>query len=508
MPTDLAEGFADNWSYLKTELNWLDRMLMLAVARQRKETKDTDRLTHSRADRATSPWWKGVISLDGKIAYDEHRQPTGEAKHTYQQLLDAKIRVSQTQGVCLGLPSLRDRLCLTVFEKNLILMSLAPEINRRYARVYRFLQGEDAPLKTDLPTVDLVLRLLCRNDSEWRTARTALTSLSSPLIRHRLLTPLPCPTDTFLNYPLKLADALIDFLLDEQPTELGLESLLQPASCAPIAPQFLAFHTSTVTWADLVLPTALTTRLQQLSQRSHHRHQVDQIWGFGSALHPLQSGTTALLVGPSGTGKKTAAAAIAAALQVPLAVVDLAQVIPADYAQLLDEIDAEAPTVLLVKSAHLWLGRSAVLGAAEINQFLQERRRIAGLTLFSSHMRQSIKLVWQQQLDPLLLFPLPDAADRLRLWQQAFPQQVPLAADIDWAALAQHGNLSGGAITAIAREAAVLAIAAKEDTLQMSHIVEALAQKGQRLKRRSVASSTTAKRSGDRKTAKAKRFQS
>ncbi|NJO75667.1 MAG: hypothetical protein HC833_19010 [Leptolyngbyaceae cyanobacterium RM1_406_9] len=129
MPTQ-AERFADNWAYLKTELQWLDRVLMLAVARQRQETKEVDRLSQSRADRVTSHWWKGIMSFKEDIAYDEHRpqapsQSSGKSNQGYQQQLETRIQLSREQGVLLGLPSLRDRLDLNLFEKNLVLLGLA-----------------------------------------------------------------------------------------------------------------------------------------------------------------------------------------------------------------------------------------------------------------------------------------------------------------------------------------------------------------------------------------------
>ena len=46
--------FADNWAYLKTELAWLDRLLMLAVARQRKETKTVKKYASVAADNVSS----------------------------------------------------------------------------------------------------------------------------------------------------------------------------------------------------------------------------------------------------------------------------------------------------------------------------------------------------------------------------------------------------------------------------------------------------------------------
>ena len=239
MATQSNDGFADNWAYLKTELNWLDRMLMVALARYRQDKKGIDRVAQSQADRVSSHWWKGVVSLEGKVAYDEHRpgsainnkkKKTNKATNSqpsqgYQKQLEHRIKVSQGNGVTLALPSLCDRLALSTFEKNLVLMGLAPEVNRRYARLYRYLQSQDEQPVTDLPTVELVLRLLCRNDQEWRRARSQLTP-DSPLIRHNLLLLLYQPHQPFLNANIRLADELVDYLLSEKPDVNDLDQLL------------------------------------------------------------------------------------------------------------------------------------------------------------------------------------------------------------------------------------------------------------------------------------------
>lgn len=138
MPAEQADGFADNWGYLRAELQWLDRLLMAAAAKQRKEAKEIDRIAQSKTDQATSHWWKGLITAEGNAAYDEYRQPSSGSKLGYQAQLEVQIQSAQKQGVLLALPNLRERLGLTPFEKNLVLMSLAPEVNRRYTRLYRF----------------------------------------------------------------------------------------------------------------------------------------------------------------------------------------------------------------------------------------------------------------------------------------------------------------------------------------------------------------------------------
>ena len=49
-----VQPFADNWSYLKAELAWLDRVLMRSLAKQRQNNQEVDRVAKSAADRATN----------------------------------------------------------------------------------------------------------------------------------------------------------------------------------------------------------------------------------------------------------------------------------------------------------------------------------------------------------------------------------------------------------------------------------------------------------------------
>ncbi|MBD2057647.1 ATP-binding protein [Oculatella sp. FACHB-28] len=485
-----AERFVDNWAYLKTELQWLDRVLMLAVARQRQETKEVDRFSQSRADRATSHWWKGIMSFKENIAYDEHRPPAQSTGKTsslgYQQQLEHRIQVSREQGIFLGLPSLRDRLNLTLFEKNLVLLGLAPEINRRYAKIYRYLQGDDIASKTDLPTVDLVLRLLCRNDVEWRAARIHLTT-ASPLLQHNLLKLLAAPNDTVLNYPVKLADPLVDYLLAEQPTTQALDCLLSQFIAPPL-PALLSSREVNTTWTDLILPEPLHNTLQLLGQQVQYARNSNLI----KPADRDRTGTLALLVGATGTGKTTAAEAIAHSLDLPLWEVDLSRIDPTNSRQLFEEIEAETPEVLLIHSAHLWLGRSSSLPQAEIHRFLDQRQQTPAITLLTAPFQQSVRLSWQRRLDRVLEFSLPSQGDRLKLWQQFLSTQVPLDRQIDWEHLAQL-KLTGGEIEAIAYDAALNFAASDDTTLSMSHLIQALEQSGKSLTPKSTKRQQNAK---------------
>ncbi len=514
----MDDAFPDNWTYLRTELNWLDRVLAGAVARQRQDTKAINQIAKTRADQVTSHWWKGLVQLEGAIAGDSpadlpRRSPT--TKLSYQQRLDQRIAASQRQGIVLGLPALCQQLDLSAFEKNVVLMALAPEVSRRYGRIYNFLQDTDHPGAAGLPTIDLVLRLLCRNDNEWRVARLALSS-QAKLCRSGIVVLPTSTTEPFLAHPIKLADAIAEFLLADTPHLDDLDFILShpgldnphhppaepdddlplldhPLLLPPIAPSPLptwdtdtpltvttpphgSADTARVTqldpppdplWERLILPETLKTSLQHWSDRG--RDTALAAWGFEPSS---PAGTIVLLIGATGTGKTLVARAIAQSWQVPLAIVDLARLEVGDQEPLLQQILTDAPPILLIKAAHRWLGRSPIIPPPRLSAWWRDRQTQPGLTLFSSTPTHPHSAHWHAQLDLTVTLPFPNPAARQRLWQQAFPAAAPLAPDIDWQALARW-KLSGGAITAIAREAAIVAFRTHSPTIGMAAIEQA-----------------------------------
>jgi hypothetical protein len=490
MQQNSAEPFVDNWAYLRAELGWLDRLLGVAVARQRQETKEVDRFARNRADRATSHWWRGLVSLEGEGASDSPAEMprSRSVRGNFQQQLEAKIRASEQKGIYLGIPSLCQHLHLTTFEKNLVLMALAPEINRRYGRIYNYLQEAEYPSAPGLPTVELVLRILCRNDVEWRSARQSLAA-DSPLVRHHLLevraaSPLPQGShqaESLLTRLVKLTDPLVNFLLADQPNPATLTILLPPPSPPlPLSPsrsnpQSFPHPPSpySPSWSDLILPDTLLKDLQHLCHRIQFAEQVDQLWGFQSEAMPTSKGTAALLIGAAGTGKTTAAGVIARELEQPVQIVNLTHLHLDQHLQFIWQVIQEAPRLLLVKSAEVWLGQASSLEDVELQLFLEQRRQLASITLFSCNRRQSIRPFWRRHLQ-ILEFPFPDEASRLKLWQRAFPASAPLDGNIDWNLLARQFKLAGGDIRAIAREAAIYAAAETgSEKIAMRHLLQA-----------------------------------
>lgn len=216
-----VQPFADNWSYLKAELAWLDRVLMRSLAKQRQTNQEVDRVSKSAIDRTTSHWWKGFIAIDpskgGSLVPKQPPQNT----HPLGRYGD-RLEASREQGIRLGIPSLCDRLELGKFERDMLILCLAPEISRRYERIYEFLNNDNGSCKQ--PTVDLALRLFCHSDAEWRNSRVTLAA-SAPLIKRKIIQ-LYLPTAntrSLLSKAMLLSEKAVNYLLSE---DLSIDTVI------------------------------------------------------------------------------------------------------------------------------------------------------------------------------------------------------------------------------------------------------------------------------------------
>lgn len=493
MSSNEVPPFENNWAYLKAELRWLDRMLMMAVARKRQDDKTLRRVANTAADRATSHWWKGIISVNRGIDDREGPPPKTQPKTTtvsYNQQLQARIQACQKAGIVLALPLLRDCLKLSQVEKNIVLMAIAPEVNRRYGRLYDFLQEEEGALD-DLPTVDLCLRLLCRNDDDWQQARARLTADNS-LANRGLLEWIGDEDGTLLSQQVKVSEGLASFLLAEQPTKQDLEALLtgdfaEPETAIATAEPFPPLPARSLTpdlpdeliekdadtpitqiteavapqWENLVLPKKLIHQLQYIGRQAAAR-------GNDTPL----PGLMVLLVGKRGTGKTLAAATLAHQVRQSLTCIELETLSPEQYPTSLTNSPAEDSSLLLIKQGEQWFGRRSQVEQNWLYQWWHWRKQF-GLTLVTVDSEEKIRPIWRHQFDVVLTFPLPDVKARQEMWERAFAPDIKTH-KIDWLQIAQQLPLTGGDIAAIAQTIQLDLRAKKRATLTISALREAV----------------------------------
>lgn len=222
-------------------------------------------------------------------------------------------------------------------------------------------------------------------------------------------------------------------------------------------------------WTDIVLPDEAVAKLRELCGQVRHQERVLGELGFRAKL-PRGRGVSALFAGPSGTGKTMAAEIVAADLGLALYRVDLARVVSkyvgeteknlraifqeaeeARCAVLFDEADALFGKRTDVKDSH---DRYANL---EVSYLLQQVEQVEhAVILLASNRRQAIDEAFLRRFRFVIDFPAPEAAQRERIWRQAFPPQVRVR-DVDFAVLAERLVLTGAGIKNIALAATYLA---------------------------------------------------
>lgn len=215
----------------------------------------------------------------------------------YAAEVDAATRLAPTGEPETRLDRLWRGLNLAAFEIDLILLALAPELDRRYERLYAYLQDH---VSCRRPSIDLALNLLCP-DVAAKLDRRRHFDPEAPLRRFHLIQLVPPPnTDnpTFLAQQFMLDPQIVRFLLHQDTLDERLTRFTELLS---------PFDNLTES------PLAAEPQRRLLSL-------IEQAWQSGQPLRLY-------FQGPPETGQRETMAGLAGALGLPLLVVDLAQVL-------------------------------------------------------------------------------------------------------------------------------------------------------------------------------------
>lgn len=252
-------------------------------------------------------------------------------------------------------------------------------------------------------------------------------------------------------------------------------------------------------WDDLVLPPEQTAILHDMAGQLHAAWRVNQDWGW-AARNLRGLGAAALFAGPSGTGKTLAAEVIATALDLDLYRIDLSQMVSkyiGETEKNLARIFAAAETggaILLFDEADALFGKRSEVKDShdryaniEVSYLLQQMESYRGLAILTSNQKSALDSAFLRRLRHVVAFPFPDQAARQRIWDRILPPETPREG-LDPAALARL-NLSGGAIRAVALNAAYLAAAA-DAPVRMDHIHRAARREYAKLEKPFAATET------------------
>jgi hypothetical protein len=276
---------------------------------------------------------------------------------------------------------------LSDFEIEVIVIALAPELDRRYENLYAYLQDD---LRCKRPSIDLALNLLCTSPADKLAKRSYFTS-NAPLLYHRLLQAIaPTANATQLAQEIYLDPQMSQYLLGLpglDPRLVGYTSLSDPQS-----------H---LDQPSLPLPS-VPSGLLALTQQHWRERQPLRLYFQGSDRQ----------------GQQTVVQALADNAPAPLLIADLPKMVKA-------KVDWELAFFLLLRQAQ-W--HQTWLYLADIDLLFQEESRSAYCALgaaLADHPGLVIlsgELPWSDtQPYPLGLlsipFALPDFDQRRHCWR-------------------------------------------------------------------------------------------
>ena len=235
-------------------------------------------------------------------------------------------------------------------------------------------------------------------------------------------------------------------------------------------------------WDDLVLPPDRKRLLRETAEHVRHRLTVFDDWGFATQTN-RGCGVSVLFLGPSGTGKTSAAEVLAGDLALDLYRVDLSQVVSKyigetekNLRRIFDAAESGGVVLLFDEADALFGKRSEVKDAhdryanIEVSYLLQRMETYRGLAILTSNLKDAIDPAFLRRLRFIVQFPFPDAAGRAEIWRGIFPADVPTEGlDVD---LLARLAVAGGTIRNIALLATFLA-AGEDSPVRMEHCLAA-----------------------------------
>jgi SpoVK/Ycf46/Vps4 family AAA+-type ATPase len=227
------------------------------------------------------------------------------------------------------------------------------------------------------------------------------------------------------------------------------------------------------TFDDVILPPATRRALDlALSQVTQH-DLIFKRWGFGER-HPTGLALAFNFAGPPGTGKTICAEAIAYSLGRRLLVARYAELeslwmgeTPKNVAAIFRTAREEGAVLLFDEADAIASRRSTTVdhgfqreSNTVVSVLLQELESFDGVVIFATNLASNFDPAFERRIRTHVLFDMPGAAEREQIWRvQMHPSRTPLAADVDFQALAERYAVSGGDIRNAVLKAALAAAA-------------------------------------------------
>jgi hypothetical protein len=223
-----------------------------------------------------------------------------------------------------------------------------------------------------------------------------------------------------------------------------------------------------MTWDDLVLRPATYNYIDDIKiwLQNHEALMQDPV-----IARKVKRGYRALFYGPSGTGKTLTASLLGKQYGKDVYRIDLSQVVSkyiGETEKNLEKVFAKAENknwILFFDEADALFGKRSGISSAhdkyanqEVSYLLQRIEDYPGLIILASNFKNNIDQAFLRRFNSIIHFPIPDAGERLMLWQKNIPITIPFEMDVNLKFYADKYDFSGSSISNVMQYACLHAL--------------------------------------------------
>ncbi len=249
--------------------------------------------------------------------------------------------------------------------------------------------------------------------------------------------------------------------------------------------------TTDLTWHDLVLDPATQQEIDHLLTWVQNKDILMEQWQLKQRIKP---GFRSLFYGPPGTGKTMTACLLGKRSGFPVFRIDLSKVMSKyigetekNLARLFDRAQHQ-DWILFFDEADSLFGKRVETQSAndraanqEISYLLQRIEDYSGLAILATNLRANLDDAFARRFQSMIRFPMPNAEQRLQLWQDAFLNKpFKIAEEIDFETLAHNHELTGGSIINVLHYACIQAVTRTPQTINAADLLKGISRELQK----------------------------
>lgn len=316
-----------------------------------------------------------------------------------------------------------------------------------------------------LPTGETAAFILAASSLEKRFPLISLFKEDHPFRKHNILKLVPAPAaEPFLSGTIEISSEYLSYFTS------GVSH--QP----DYGPGFPAKRISTnLEWADLVLSDNTRQEVEEIQDWIVHGDTLLHDWGMKRTIKP---GYRALFYGPPGTGKTLTASLLGKTTGLEVYRIDLSMVVSKyigetekNLANVFDQAENKN-WILFFDEADSLFGKRTQTSSSndrhanqEVSYLLQKIEDFPGVVILATNLKANLDDAFSRRFQAMIHFTIPDAEQRLKLWEQSFSEMTVMENALRFDEIAQKYELTGGVIINITRYCSLMALKRGSNTI-------------------------------------------